>query len=211
MANLNATELASKLDLSKARISQYVSSGKLDGCYVGDGRARRFDLGKVADALGKKLDLGQMAGNGLPTRRALRALADEDDDAAEAAPPAPARRSDGQLERKDPDRLELATLQIKEEEARRRRRDNERDEGRWVLAEEVERHTARALAQEVGRFELVLRDGARLIADRLGVDYRTARAALMETWRDHRARRAPQLAAEAEAATMTDGEREANT
>lgn len=209
MADLNATELATRLDLSKARISQYVSSGKLDGCYVGDGRARRFDLGKVAAALGKKLDLGQMTGNGLTTRRALRKLADDD------APPAPApigvRNTDGELERRDPDRLELATLQIKEEEARRRRRDNERDEGRWVLAEEVERHTARVMSQEVGRFELVLRDGARLIADRLGVDYRSARALLMETWRDHRASRAPQLVAEGEAATMTAAEMEADT
>lgn len=204
MPDLNATELALKLDVSKARISQYVSSGKLDGCYVGDGRARRFDLGLVAAALGKNLDLGQMTGNGLHTRRALRAVMGND------APSAPPRRPDGELSRADPDRLELATLQIKEEEARRRRRDNERDEGRWVLAQEVERHTARAMAQEVARFELVLRDGARLIADRLGVDYRTARAALMETWRDHRGRRAPQLADAAGDAAMTDDEREAN-
>ena len=205
MANLNATELATKLDLSKARISQYVSSGKLDGCYTGDGRARRFDLDKVKAALRKNLDLGQMSGNGLATRRALRTLTEDD----APAPPAAPRKTDGAMDPRDPDRLELATIQIKEEEARRRRRDNARDEGLWVLAEEVERHTARALAQEIGRFELVLRDGARLIADRLGVDYRSARAALMETWREHRTARAPQIAAEAEAAPMTDAEREA--
>lgn len=206
MASLNATELASRLNLSKARISQYVSSGKLDGCYVGDGRARRFDLGQVALALEKKLDLGQMTGNGLPTRRALRAVACDEN----AMPSAEkARKDDGPLSPRDPDRLELATLQIKEEEARRRRRDNERDEGRWVLAEEVERHAARTMSQEIGKFELVLRDGARLIADRLGVDYRTARAALMETWREHRAARAPQMATEANAAPMSDIEREA--
>lgn len=205
MANLNATELATKLDLSKARISQYVSSGKLDGCYTGDGRARRFDLDKVKTALGKNLDLGQMTGNGLTTRRALRALTDDD---AQPQPAAP-RKTDGELAPRDPDRLELAKIQSAEEDARRKRRDNERDEGRWVLAEEVERHTARALAQEIGRFELVLRDGARLIADRMGVDYRSARAALMETWRDHRTARAPQLAADAEAAPMTDAERAA--
>lgn len=207
MGDLNATELATKLDLSKARISQYVSSGKLDGCFTGDGRARRFDLVKVKAALGKNLDLGQMTGNGLTTRRALRTLSDDDTPPPALAP----RKTDGEMDRRDPDRLELATLQIKEEEARRRRRDNERDEGRWVLAEEVERHTARALSQEIGRFELVLRDGARLIADRLGVDYRSARALLMETWRDHRAARTPQLVADAEAAPLSDAERAANT
>ena len=55
MVGLNTTELAARLAVSKARVSQYVSEGKLDGCYVGEGRARRFDLDKVATALGRRL------------------------------------------------------------------------------------------------------------------------------------------------------------
>jgi len=203
MADLNATELANKLDLSKARISQYVSSGKLEGCYVGEGRARRFDPAKVATALGKRLDLGQMTGNGLSTRKALRELSDDDE-----TPPAPQpkRQTDGVLPPTDPDRLELATIQIKEEEARRRRRENARDEGFWVLAEEVQRHTARALAQEVSQFDTVLRDGSRAVADALGVDFREVRKVMMDQWRTHRARRAAQLAQQAGEATMTETE-----
>lgn len=201
MTGLNATELASRLDVSKARVSQYVSSGKLAGCYVGEGRERRFDWDKVRRALGKQLHLGQMTGNGRTTRKALREPTDDD------ASPAPARRQpDGVLPPNDPDRLELATIQIKEEEARRRRRENAREEGLWVLAEEVERSTARALAREVGQFETVLRDGSRAVADKLGVDFRTVRKLMIDQWRAHRARRAAQLAQDADAATMTEAE-----
>ena len=202
MADLNATQLANKLDLSKARISQYVSEGKLAGCYTGDGRARRFDLEKVAAALGKRLDLGQMTGNGLATRRALRDLAEDD-----VAPPTQSRQRDGELDREDPDRLELATIVIKEEEARKRRRDNAKEEGLWVLAEEVERHTARALSKEIGQFETVIRDGARAVADALGVDYRETRKILMDSWRNHRARRSSTLAEQATAARMSETEK----
>jgi hypothetical protein len=201
MPQMTATELAARLELSKARISQYVSEGKLAGCYAGDGRARRFDLDKVAQVLGRRLHLGQQTGNGLATRRILRDLVGD-----EPVATPPSRHRDGELAPTDPDRLELATIQIKEEEARRRRRENARDEGLWVLAEEVERQTARALATEVGQFEAVIRDGARAVADALGVDYRQVRKLLVDQWRAHRARRAAQLGQQANEAAMTPAE-----
>jgi transcriptional regulator with XRE-family HTH domain len=197
MSGLNATELANRLGVSKPRISQYVSSGKLDGCYVGEGRARRFDPDKAAAALGRRLDLGQMTGNGAATRKTLREMNNGE----------PPPKDSDQLSPNDPDRLELATIQIKEEEARRRRRENAREEGLWVLAEEVQRHTARALAQEIGQFDTVLRDGARAVADALGVDARTVRKIMVDQWRDHRARRSDQLAQQAGVARMTDAEK----
>lgn len=205
MADLNTTQLAERLSVSKARISQYVSEGKLNGCYSGDGRARRFDLAKVADALGRKLDLGQMTGNGLATRRAIRVIEGDGQPAPAAAP-----RDGGELQLRDPDRLELATIQIKEEEARRRRRDNERDEGRWVLAEEVQRHTARAVAREIGQFETVIRDAARAVADQFGVDYREVRKVMMDQWRLHRGSRRDQLRQEAEQSGLSDAEKAAS-
>jgi hypothetical protein len=206
MADLNTTELAARLSLSKARISQYVSEGKLAGCYVGDGRARRFDVGKVAEALGKRLDLGQMTGNGLSTRRALRDIEAEND----GQPDPPPLRDGTQIPPRDPDRLELATLQIKEEEARRRRRDNERDEGRWVLSEEVQRLTAKAVSKEIAQFETVIRDGARAVADHLGVDFRVVRKIMMDQWRSHRGRRRDALQSDASKATLSDAEKAAN-
>ena len=203
MSNLNATELAAKLDVSKARISQYVSEGKLDGCYTGEGRSRRFDIEKVSAALGRRLDPGQMMGNGAETRKALRHMETGE------APPPQRQKADTPLSPTDPDRYELARILNAEEDARRKRRDNERDEGRWVMSEEVARHTARAMAQEVAQFETVLRDGARAVADALGVDFREARKILMDQWRTHRAGRAGRLQQEADAVSMTETEAEA--
>ncbi len=203
MADLNTTQLAERLSVSKARVSQYVAEGKLEGCYSGDGRARRFDLSKVAEALGRKLDLGQMTGNGLSTRRAIRDI--ENDDAPSAAP----LRDGGELSPRDPDRLELATIQIKEEEARRRRRDNERDEGRWVLAEEVQRHTARAISREIGQFETVIRDAARAVADQFGVDFREVRKVMMDQGRQHRGSRRDGLRQAAGQADLSNAEKDA--
>ena len=47
---VNATTLAQRLGVSKARISQYVAQGTLAGCFTGEGRARRFDLDLVQKA-----------------------------------------------------------------------------------------------------------------------------------------------------------------
>ena len=201
---LNATQLADRLGVSKARVSQWVSEGKLAGCFQGDGRARRFDPTMVQKALSRGLDPGQMMGNGAATRKNLRDV-DGDD-----AGPRPALKSGAALAPNDPDRYELARILSAEEDARRKRRDNERDEGRWVLAEEVERHTARALAREIGQFEVVLRDGARAVADILGVDFREVRKVLMDQWRTHRASRRDALSVEALAGTMSDVESEAS-
>jgi len=201
MSGLNATELAIRLGVSKPRISQYLASGKLDGCYVGEGRSRRFNAAKVVAALGRRLDLGQMTGNGLATRKALKEIAEDD------ARTAGSNRAGEILPPNDPDRLELATIQIKEEDARRRRRENAREEGLWVLAEEVQRHSARAMSHEVGQFDTVLRDGSRAVADALGIDARQVRKILVDHWRAHRARRAEQLANQATSAPMSDTEK----
>jgi len=207
---MNATELAAVLSVTRARISQYVSEGKLAGCYTGEGRARRFDLAKVGVALGRNLDQGQMMGNGADTRRALSAIrADMPTPAApparEAEDPRP-RRERGELSSNDPDRYELARTQKVEEEARRLRKQNAHEEGIFVLASEVERQVAATLAQEIAEVETVLREGARRIADRMGVDYKTARQHLVDTWRAHRAGRTEALTATAATATPTDAE-----
>lgn len=210
MKSLTSTELAKALGVSAARVSQYVSEGKVDGCYIGDGRSRRFDLGKVATALGRKLDVGQMMGNGADTKRALAEITSEHQ--MTMAPPIP-RATGGEassLAPQDPDRYELARIQKAEEEARRLRRMNAEAEGLFVLASEVDRQVARVLGQEVREFETVLRDGARVIADRLGVDFKTTRQILVEVWRGHRALRAEVLEHQAATGAMTADEVEGN-
>lgn len=205
---MNATELAQRLGVSKARVSQYVSEGKLSGCYQGEGRNRRFDLSRVQAALNGGLDRGQMMGNGAGTRRALRQIGDEI--GSESAPAAVAPKSDTMLPIKDPDRYELARTQSAEEDARRKRRDNMRDEGKFVLAEEAERAMAGMLAREIGQIDLVLREAARLVADKLGVDFREVRQILNQHWRDHRNARTADLQAEAASANLSDVEKEAD-
>lgn len=205
---MNATELAQRLGVSKARVSQYVSSGVLEGCFDGEGRSRRFDLVRVQQALNGGLDKGQMLGNGAATRQNLKRIAAET--VSDAPVPRATVPSDGVLPIRDPDRYELARIQNAEEDARRKRRDNQRDEGRWVLAEEAERSTAALLARELGQFDLVLREGARAVADKLGVDFREVRQILTQHWREHRSQRTEDLLAEAGASSMTNAELEAD-
>lgn len=196
---MNTTELAKELGLSKGRISQYVSEGKLDGCFTGAGRARRFNVDRVRAVLEQRLDPGQMLGNGAETKRRLR-----DGEAAPGAPEAsaPTPRQDGQLPRNDPDRYELARIQKVEEEARRLRRQNMLEEGSVVLAEKAAREATRALSRELAQVEDFLRRAARAIADELGVDFKEARKLVIDLWREHRGARAEAMAEEATAATM---------
>ena len=194
---MNSTQLAQELGISKGRVSQYVAQGKLDGCFSGEGRARRFDLEKVRAALQHRLDPGQMLGNGAETKRRLQ----------EAEPAAP---REGELRRGDPDRYELARIQKVEEEARKLRRQNLEAEGTLVLADRAAQATARALAQEVAEFEGVMRRAARAIADQLGVDFKEARKILIDTWREHRRARAEVLAQQAASAGLDPEEREAD-
>ena len=208
---LSATELAGRLNLSKGRISQYVAQGKLPGCFAGDGRARRFDLTKVCTALGKNLDLGQMMGNGADTRRAMASLRDTgagiNSDLADTPVTASTPRESRELPRGDTDRYELARTAKAEEDLRTARLRNGREEGLYVLASEVELQVARILAQEVAEMEAVLRDGARGVADKLSVDFRSARQILLDVWRQHRAKRATALEASARDYTPTEAEK----
>lgn len=201
---LSATDLAGELGVSKARVSQYVSEGKLDGCFSGEGRDRRFDLGKVAARLNRTLHPGQLLGNGAGTKQALRQISAATD---EDAPPRRPARDGGVLPDADPDRYELARIQKVEEEARRLRRMNAEAEGAYVLAAQAQLETTRLVAQEIAEFETVLREGARKIADELHVDFKAARQILMRSWREHRSARTAALQGQAAEATMSDAEK----
>lgn len=210
MFRLSTTELATELSLTKGRISQYVSAGKLDGCFQGDGRARRFDPGLVAAALGRGLDKGQMGGNGLGTRRAIRAIKASEITSPQNVQSSPPPRQDGPLKEEDPDRLELAKIQTAEENLRRIRRDNQLAEGQYVLAAEVERQVSGVVRREIGQVDAFLREGARAIADQMGVDFKTVRKTLIDLWRAHRARRADDIGTAGDAAGMSAAEAEAD-
>lgn len=199
---VNATQLAEALSVSKARISQLVADGTLDGCWEWNGRRRVFDPRKAAKALDRKLDLGQQLGNGAAAEAARRRLLDGADEE-----PAPPQREGGKLRDDDDDRYRLARTLKAEEEARKLRRQNAEEEGRYVLAEQAAREARRLMAGEISGFETVIREGARAVADQLGVDAKRVRAILRTAWRQHRAERAETLRGEAGAAAMTEAEK----
>lgn len=219
MTGVSASDLARELGVSRGRVSQYVSAGQLDGCYSGDGRARRFDLSLVASALGRRLDRGQMLGNGAATKAALQKISFEndagDDGGADSPPVAPISYARGtgatELPPGDVSGYDMARTQIAMEDARRKRRDNLVAEGQYVLADEAARQVSRAIGQEIREFETVLRDGARRIADTLGVDFLQARQLLIGQFRAHRSSRAAILQDQAQSEPMTEAEQDADS
>lgn len=215
MSQLTASELARALNVTRTRVGQYVHEGKLAGCYTGEGRARRFDLNKVATALGRQLHPGQMLGNGAETKRALASLKTDLPKPLDASAPRqiqlPVHSMDGAPEElRDNDRYDTARTHKAEEEVRKLRRANAEAEGLYVLRSEVERQVARVIAQEIAEVEAMLRDGARRVADALGVDFKTVRKIFVDQWRAHRQSRASALAAEAGSVEPTEAELEAD-
>lgn len=205
MQTLNATELAARLNLSKGRISQLVSEGRLAGCFSGDGRSRRYDPEMVAQKLKGSLDQGQALGNGAKTSAAISEMLATDPADRPVAKGQP-KSSDGALPEDDNDGYRLARQQKLSEEVRRIRRQNELDEGTMVLVSEVERQVAKVLRQEIAQVEEALRTGARAVADKLGVDFREVRQILLQVWRAQRQARSEVLDEMAGAAVPTEAE-----
>ena len=199
---LNTTELAKHLGVTKGRISQLVANGQLEGCYSGDGRQRRFNLKDCAVKLNRKLDPGQMLGNGASTRQRLKEISKQEPVANKTSNAA----NDDDLPKADPDRYELARTQKAEEEARRLRRLNLEAEGTFVLAANVQHETMRILAQELAQIETMLREAARSIADKYNLDFLEVKKNLSDQWREYRSKRSNFLADQAEIATMTKEE-----
>jgi hypothetical protein len=209
MPALNATELAAHLNLSKGRISQLVSEGRLDGCYTGDGRMRRYDPVLVAQKLKGTMDPGQGLGNGASTRQAIDGILSGQSTDAPAGKPAP-RASDGALSDDDNDAYRMARQAKLNEEVRQLRRRNELEAGTMVLASEVERQVGKVLRQEIAQVEEALRNGARAVADRLGVDFRAVRQILLDVWRESRKGRSDALSEQADTAKLTEAEKDAD-
>lgn len=211
---MRASELAAALNLSKGRISQLVADDTLKGCYHGDGRNRVFDLEKCALAMKRGLDAGQMLGNGAKTKARIREIASESPSPEISRPASRGQsqppREGGALAANDLDRYELARTAKAEEDLRTARLRNGREEGQYVLTAEVAREVARAIGQEVREVETFIRDSARVLADQMNVDFKTARQILLDGWRKHRGARAEALGQEAEAAQLTPAEREAD-
>ncbi|TPE47238.1 hypothetical protein [Amaricoccus solimangrovi] len=207
MTGLNTTELARAFGVSKARISQLVSEGKLDGCYHGERRQRRFDPVACAEALGRRIDPGQRLGNGAGTQRAAaRIMAGSPVGTDEQAPRsvAPALPVAGPTETP----YEAARTLKAQEDARRARRQNLEEERAFVLASEVERQAQRQMARELGEVLAFLRGLARSVADAHQLDARVVRKLILDEWRRHRGDRADAAELVERDALLSDAESE---
>ncbi len=208
MGLLSATELADMLQLSKGRISQLVGEGKLDGCWSGAGRARRFDPEAAAKALGKRLDPGQRLGNGASTQRAIAEFMATGAgpaprpgaDAPTSTPAAPLRPAEQESE------YEAARTAKVLEDVRMAKRRNAEAEGMFVLADEVARQVRRQIGQELAEVTTFIREVARLVADRHQLEFKAVRLIMMDQWRAHRGARAETAEEAASVADMAPAE-----
>lgn len=205
---ITASELAKTLGISRQRVHQYVQAGKLDGCFSGDGTLRRFDLAKSAEALGKRLDPGQLMGNGAATKAVLNQIQTKDSPPAKPLTETRLNSEQGSapMTGPDPDSYESWRTEKAKEEARRLRRQNAEAEGHYVLASAAAQATARLVAHEISKFQMALDCGSRIAADKLGVDYRVLRIIMRDAVRDHRTERSAALEIEAERAEPTEAE-----
>lgn len=189
------SELAGALGLSRPRISQLVGAGTLNGCFQGDGRARRFDLRAVAERLSRELHPGQRLGNGSRSDQAGRAILDSE---SCDQPRRPLQQDDEMpTTEDDPARYRVARIQKLESEARRLQRQEALDSGTAVLRSSVETEMARVVQSEMAALDAAIREMATTIAAQLHVDAAAVRAILREELRAYRQRRAGELAAAA--------------
>lgn len=191
---LTASQLARELGYSKGRITQLVDARKLDGAWVGEGRARRFDLHKVASLLNLRLDVGQQTGNGARHLETRARLSDGPTPIEDLASDSDARR------------LARARAETAEVQARQKRREEQLETGRYVLAEETERATAEVVARTLDAAERLLVAETRRLARDLGGNPAEAVAEMRRRWRTHRAEQARAFEADAASAQPTAAE-----
>lgn len=196
--SVTATELARAIGVTPGRVSQLVKSGRLNGCFEGDGKRRRFDAARVAERLHAVLHAGQQTGEGMAATSAREAL-------LLAARPAPVQAEPPQI-KSDAARLTRARADEAEYRASQARRQMQLDEGRYLLAAEVARATTAATRQLLDDIERWLLDQTRARARAAGADPSQAVAEVRAAWRDWRARRSGQCAAAAAAASPTAAE-----
>lgn len=202
----STTELATEFNVTKGRVSQWVAEGKLNGCYEGDGRDRRFDVAKCAAALGMNRDLGQSIGNGMDVTRRIAAI---------NAAGEPGEIDLGELEENPPDDEPQAWVDLaakarvitERERAREALRKSAAAAGRFVLKSEVAAAVSGQISRLIGEIERTFfREVAAALADELGIETAQAKAILQRTWREHRATAASNAMDEAEAAGPSEAE-----
>ena len=205
---VNAKDLAGELGVTKGRVTQWVSEGKLDGCFEGEGRDRRYDVDKCALALGLRRDVGQSMGNGLEVTRRLAVLNSGAEAEAEVV-------DLGDIEinppENEPEKWVDLTVKARAISARENARDairkSQKDAGRFVLKTEVAAAVSGQISKIIGEIERsFIREVSGVIADEFQVEASAVKALLAREWRAHREKSAAAAMSEAEAAEHSPAE-----
>lgn len=186
---LSKSEFAGRVGLSRARVSQLLTEGKISGdALEGEGRSARIVVDRALQQLKINLDVAQHAGmngkaqlgKGAP---ALRQAAPDDDETS-------------QIRAEKLRQAQLITTRMQ--------RDEQEASGRYVLAEELEGRVSGAVSRVVQMVEASLPAlAARLAAACPGVDTRNATHELRLAFREVRERIAGEVEAEAKAMPPT--------
>jgi hypothetical protein len=186
---LSKSEFAGRVGLSRARVSQLLTEGKISGdALEGEGRSARIVVDRALQQLKINLDVAQHAGmngkaqlgKGAP---ALRAAAPDDDETS-------------QIRAEKLRQAQLTTIRMQ--------RDEQEASRRYVLAEELEVRVSGAASRLLQMVEASLPAlAARLSAACPGVDTRTATHELRLAFREVRERIAGEVEAEAKAMPET--------
>lgn len=196
---VSKTDFARLKNVSPARVSQWISGGKIDGkALVGEGRNARVDVELASEQLRSRLDLSQSVGNGLGTRLdtaqapdLLRQPADVPPNAP-GAPPAIDSSLEAQFKR---ERLEG--------ERRKNRREAEEEAaraGRFVESQAVRAEIAKIAGRVVSVIDGALPEMAAAIAAKFELPQRDVLHVLRTEFRNVRQRAANGLRASAAAA-----------
>jgi hypothetical protein len=180
---VSKSEFARRRNVTAARVSQWLSEGKIFGAaIVGEGRLAQIDEVVACQQLGERLDTDQRHANGLATN--LTPVVGEQLPPSASAPAAPTAASppsplDNPLERQ--------LLEHKVIKAERDNREAARDEalanGDLVDTASARRATAKEIAQVIARVEGALPEISSELAAQFKLPQRDVLHAMRGAWR----------------------------
>lgn len=191
-------EFAKLLKVTPARVSQYISEGKLTGdALVGTGVRAKINVPVARAQLRDGLDISQRMGNGLDTRL---------DDAPVKTGPAHKPSIEDSIRQEKLRQMQAQSRKLAEEEAVRA--------GRYIETTEARQQMTRIAGQMLKLFEGGLADMASKLASRFELPQRDVLHELRQGFRDVRKSAAGSLEQEAastdEHVTVTDDREEDN-
>lgn len=217
-------EFAALLGVHKSRVSQYISSGRIDGAaLVGEGREQRIRVAVACEQLRRRLDPGQRLGNGLGTRLTIPAAppgvalqgaaeqtpaggvlsATQPTAATASASAPPSAGSDPTVSLTQTasdgldDRIRKARLEGIERDNRKKAEEEAARAGRYVLATDTKAEMTRLAREMLTVFDGALADLAAAVAAKFSLPPRDVVHLLRTEFRAVRARAATMAASRA--------------